>query len=310
MDRIKAYALSIGILLAVPLCPIGVSAEGVCTQTTRAALRACLGEGNDDYWIGYGNCLNLGDDEVSNECFAETIGSGTEKREECRTQMKARDEVCDALGQEAYSPLIDPANFVLPATAAANPNTYWPLIPGAEWVYENEEEEITVTVTGDTIEILGVVCTIVRDVVVEDGEPVEDTLDFYAQDNQGNVWYFGEISKNFEDGLLSDLDGSWRAGVDFAKPGILMKAAPVVGDIYRQEFLLGEAEDIAEVVSTTASESATAANCTGDCLQTKEYTPIEPGEIEYKYYAPGIGLILEEKPESGERLELISFFIP
>jgi hypothetical protein len=89
-----------------------------------------------------------------------------------------------------------------------------------------------------------------------------------------------------------------------------MEAAPEVGDAYRQEFFLGDAEDLGEILSTTGSEETPAASCDGDCVVTKDFTPIEPGHIEHKYYALGVGLILELDPESGERIELVEFEIP
>jgi hypothetical protein len=188
------------------------------------------------------------------------------------------------------------------------------MVAGYRWVYEGGDETITVTVTHKTIDILGVTCRVVTDVVKdEDGEVIEDTNDWYAQDVDGNVWYFGERSLAREDcdaceGLVST-DGSWKAGVNYAKPGIIMMwgdADLKVGKVYRQEFALGEAEDMAEVLSLTAEEKVGLASCEeGDnCLQTADYTPIEPDVLEYKYYKPGIGLILEVDPESGDRVEL------
>ena len=159
------------------------------------------------------------------------------------------------LGPAPYNPRIEPSQFVDPndigGSVAANP--YLPLTAGTRYVYRNPQsgEKVVVDVTHKTIEIAGVRCRIVHDVAsdLESGEVIEDTDDFVAQDLQGNVWYFGEVSRNYEDGLLVDLEGSWRAGVDGAKPGILMKAAPQVGDTYRQEFMFGEAEDLAEVLN-------------------------------------------------------------
>ncbi len=138
---------------------------------------------------------------------------------------------------------------------------------GNIWVYEVEEEVITVTVLDETRDILGIESIVVRHVVEEDGELVEDTFDWYAQDSDGNVWYRGELSRDYEDGELSDIDGPWEAGVAGAKAG----------------------------------------SCSGACLQNLKYTPIEPGEQEYKYYKPGTGMILETKPGSDERLELVDF---
>jgi hypothetical protein len=116
----------------------------------------------------------------------------------------------------------------------------------------------------------------------------------------------GELAQTFENGRLTDLEGSWTAGRDGAKPGMIMKAAPQVGDTYRQEFAPGDAEDAAEV-SATASATVPAASCGGTCVQRRDFTPIEPDVEEHKFYAPGIGLILELDVENGERGELVEF---
>jgi hypothetical protein len=126
----------------------------------------------------------------------------------------------------------------------------------------------------------------------------------------GNVWYFGEISQTFEDNELIELEGSWKTGRDGAKPGILVHAMPEVGNIYRQEFLLGDAEDIAQVVSLDAMpdlSDTNPADCSLGCLQTDEWTPIEEDSHEFKYYQAGVGFIKEEKPSTGEMVELVEF---
>jgi hypothetical protein len=192
----------------------------------------------------------------------------------------------------------------LPCEIIADPNTYFPLIPGTTRIYKGSGETITVTVTNDTKEILGVTCIVIHDVVEKGGEVIEDTFDWYGQDINGNVWYFGESVKDFEDGQLVSLDGSWEAGVDGAKPGIIMKASPQVGDTYRQEFFLGDAEDMGEVLSL--NESVTVPYGAYDnVLKTKDWTPIEPDVYEHKFYAPNIGTVMEINPETGDKVELI-----
>ncbi|MCL4232843.1 MAG: hypothetical protein KJ053_14790 [Dehalococcoidia bacterium] len=201
-----------------------------------------------------------------------------------------------------YRPAFDPSKFV---TAVDNP--YFPLKPGSRWVYESEDgsERVEVVVLAETRQVAGVTATVVRDTVTEDGELVEDTLDWYAQDSDGNVWYLGEDSKEYKDGKPASPAGSWEAGINGALPGIIMRGAPRPGDAYRQEFLKGEAEDMAEVVSTGGKESVKA-GAYQDVLVTKEWTPLEPKVVEHKSYAPGIGLILEVKVAGGKsRLELI-----
>jgi hypothetical protein len=278
-----------------------------CRQTAKAAREACGFEAKDDFWIAVGNCANLSDDDARKPCKAAAKEELAEAKEECGAQHDAREELCEALGPDPYDPAIDPSEFLSPDATAAAPNPFFPLVPGTTWTYEGPEETITVTVTDRTKVILDVTTIVVRDVVVDaEGEPVEDTDDYFAQHEDGTVWYFGELSRNFEDGELVDIEGSWTAGVDGAKPGIVMLADPMVGDVYRQEFLLGEAEDAAEVVDVAGTESVPGATCTGTCLVTRDFTPIEPDTEESKYYAPGVGLVLEIDLETGERTELVS----
>ena len=204
----------------------------------------------------------------------------------------------------AYPVTIDPADF-----GETIDNPWFPLSPGTTWIYEGESdgerERNEVTVTAETKTILGVTCVVVRDIVLIDGEVVEDTLDWYAQDVDGNVWYFGEASKDYEDGELVSTEGSWEAGVDGAQPGIIMLADPAVGDSYQQEYYEGEAEDQGKVVAT--GETVTVPYGTfKDVLVTEDINPFEPDAVEQKSYAPGVGLILAEYVQGGdERIELI-----
>jgi hypothetical protein len=286
----------------------GRRGDRACSRTAKAALRACRHEAQDDFWIAFGKCLNLADGDERRECIAEAEVALRETAKLCGEQHEAREEVCRLLGQAAYDPEIDPDDFLHPKQAARDPNPYFPLVPGSWWRYRHGEETIEVRVTDETTEILGVTCFVVTDVVREKGVLIEDTQDWFAQDKDGNVWYMGELAKNYEEGLFVNLDGSWRAGVDGAKPGLIMKASPRVGDVYRQEFLLGEAEDLARVLSLSGNESTEAASCQGSCVVTRELTPIEPGRHARKYYATGVGFILEISDE-GEREELVEYQI-
>jgi hypothetical protein len=172
-------------------------------------------------------------------------------------------------------------------------------------VYRSSDETVRVTVTNQVKIIDDVPCVVVRDVVEVDGELLEDTIDWFAQDVHGNVWYCGEATAEYEDGFPVNTGGSFQADVDGARPGLLMKAAPAVGDVYRQEFDLGNAEDAAEVVNLHGFAITPAASCRGDCLVTREFTPLSPGDEENKYYKPGIGMILTVNLETGERSKLV-----
>jgi len=203
-------------------------------------------------------------------------------------------------------PQIDPADFV---TVVDNP--YFPLVPGTTFFFEGTDAGEPVTnvtfVTHSTKMILGVQVTIVHDQGFEDGVLAEDTSDWYAQDKDGNVWYFGEDTKQLDHGgNVVSTEGSWEAGVDGARAGIVMLADPEVGDQYRQEFLRDVAEDSARVVNTDAS-TCVDYGCFTNVLVTKETSRLEPGLVEKKYYAPGIGVILENTVKGGEeRLELVN----
>jgi hypothetical protein len=211
----------------------------------------------------------------------------------------------ECIPDPTYNPSINPADFV-----AGVDNLLFPLVPGTRYVYQGGEETIEVTVTNDTKQILGVTTIVVRDVVSVGGEIIEDTYDWYAQDKTGDVWYFGEDTKDYEDGQLVSTKGSWEAGVDGAKPGIIMHATqPAIGVPYRQEYYACEAEDMAEVVSLNKSVTVPYGSF-DNCLQTRDFTPLEPGVNEYKYYAPGVGLVLEVDVQSGARTELIEVTTP
>jgi len=290
----------------------GRHAQRACSQTASSAYLACQYEVKDDYWIAKGNCYNDTEDQA--ECFAEAKDEYKETKGECGDQLEARKDLCEELGEDPYDPINElKPEFVDPADigGTVDPNPYFPLVPGYRWVYTGGGETITVMVTNETKEILGVTCRVVTDVVEEDGEVTEDTKDWYAQDLEGNVWYFGEISQEFVDGELVSIDGSWTAGEEGAKPGYLVKRFPEVDDIYRQEFALGDAEDWAKVLSLDAEESADYTTCKkeDECMQTVEGTPIEPDVSEYKFYKPGVGLILEVNAEDpSERVELVDFY--
>jgi hypothetical protein len=170
-------------------------------------------------------------------------------------------------------------------------NPYFPVVPGTRFTYrgavQNTPVVDIVTVTRNTRTIDGVKTREVRDQVFEDGVLTEDTLDWYGQDTQGNVWYFGELATQLPDGTH---DGSWTAGVDGAQPGHIMEAAPQVGDTYCQENAPGTAQDAGQVLSVTASRSVPYGSFTGNVLQTKDYSLLEP-KTENKFYAPGVGML-------------------
>ena len=200
---------------------------------------------------------------------------------------------------------INPAKF---AASVATPNPLFPLAPGTSrrvvGQTANGEEVILVEVTDQKKEILGVMTTVVRDRVWLEGHLIEDTFEWYAQDQDGNVWYFGEDEKEIEEGRVVSTAGSWQAGVDGAKAGVMMWAQPKVGSIYYQQYYEGEAEDIGEVLRLNETITVPFGRFEG-CLKTEETTHLEPDVLEHKYYCPGLGHALTVDLEAGgARFEL------
>jgi len=214
-----------------------------------------------------------------------------------------------AVAEQSTCPAIDPSNFGSDIT-----NIYFPLVPGTVFHYVNRiidgadtsYEQIEVSVLADTKIIDGVTCRTVHDGVTVDGQVTEDTYDWYAQDKDGNVWYFGEHTKSMKDKSGSTSEGSWKAGEQNACPGIVMWANPGAhkGEIYYQEFLPGTAEDQAQVINTNSKVSVPYGTFS-NCIQTKEFTNLEPGVVEYKYYAANVGLLKTEMTSGGNEFEAL-----
>ena len=188
-----------------------------------------------------------------------------------------------------YGPKFDPDSFVHRVD-----NRLFPLVPGTQFVYKGEEdgeEETNVTLVMKTRKhILGISAVVVLDRVFVGGELKEKTFDWYAQDTRGNVWYLGEDTEELEDGKIVSTEGSWEAGVKGARAGIIMPAHPAVGQHYRQEFFVGEAEDEAQVVDRGLDITVPYGSF-HDCIKTVEWTRLEPGIKEAKFYCPGVGFV-------------------
>jgi hypothetical protein len=202
---------------------------------------------------------------------------------------------------------LDPADFTTEID-----NSYWPMSPGSRWVYRetsgDEVQRVVVTVTDRTKTIDGIEARVVHDLVTTpDGEKVEDTFDWYAQDSKGNVWYLGEDTKEYEDGKVASTEGSWEHGVDGAEAGIIVAAEPKQGLAYREEYYAGEAEDAAEVLSVEGKVQVPF-GFFGDAMITRNYSGIEPKVEELKFYARGVGPVLELLVSGGSgRAELLSY---
>ena len=299
---------------------IAIFAVGPCSSAAVSMRQACAVDVIDDILEGTAICTDIADDDDRNDCLADVELDKDENEEECEAVFDARLELCADLNDAAHEPMFGTdfaADFVNPldigSTVPANP--WFPLVTGNRWVYEGVDETIEVVITDQTKLIDGITCVVVIDTVSEDGVVVEITGDWYAQDLTGNVWYCGEISRNFEvfagdvpeEPELVDIDGSWKAGRDGSEAGILLPFAPVVGETIRQELAYGEAEDVVRIESLDATETTPGGACDGDCLMTTDFTPLEPGVAENKFYAPGLGLIVEVDLETGDRVELVEF---
>jgi hypothetical protein len=211
------------------------------------------------------------------------------------------------LPQAAEPVELDPADFV-----PSIDNPYWPMKPGSRWVYretdaEGTEQRVVVTVTNRTKAIQGIEATVVHDQVTEDGELIEDTQDWYAQDKWGGLWYLGEDTTEYENGKPVNKKGSWEAGVDGAQAGLIIPPSPEVGMSYRQEYYAGEAEDRGRILSLDELIEVPFGSY-DDVLMTRDWTPLEPDVLEHKFYAKGVGPVLALGLSGGVgREELISF---
>jgi hypothetical protein len=208
----------------------------------------------------------------------------------------------------AAADALDPADFT---TEIDNP--WWPMTPGSRWVYretdsEGARQKVVVTVMDRTKAIAnGIEARVVHDVVTEDGKFVEVTDDWYAQDQDGNVWYLGEDTTEYENGKPVSTAGSFEAGVDGAEAGIIVPAEPKPGMTYRQEYYKGEAEDQGEIVSLDEQAQVPFGHFE-PALMTKDTNPLEPKVNEFKFFARGVGPVLAIAVSGGsDREELLSY---
>jgi hypothetical protein len=202
---------------------------------------------------------------------------------------------------------------ILPADFRPNiDNPWFPMTPGKTYVYAGNKDgkpSLDLVVPSTRTKVIdGVTVRVVEDRLYLSNHLAERTSDYYAQDRCGNVWYFGEDTAELTpDGRVKTREGSWHAGVHGAKPGIFMYAHPRVGQSARQEYLKGQAEDHFAVLRRGVAVKVPFKSFP-DGLLTKEWTPLEPGVLDHKYYARGIGTVLEQTVKGGdERNELVSF---
>jgi hypothetical protein len=294
-------------LLLIALMVSGLAFNGeardFCRQTAQDILTSCRNAAQSDYSLALAKCDNVADPAARVQCQSQASADLNDAQQTCQEQNDVRLAACDRLGGAPYDPVIDPSNFV---TRIDNP--YFPLTPGTTFIYEGQTaqgfEHDEFAVTHNTRVIQGVTCVEVHDSVTVDGQLTEDTLDWFAQDRDGNVWYFGENTHELEDGLITTIDGTFMAGVNGDKAGIIMKAHPAIGDFYRQEFSLANAEDFADTLSLTETVTVPAGTF-HNCLKSQETTPLETDLLEHKFFAPGVGNVLTVDATTGDREELV-----
>ena len=324
--NVSKYA-ALMLLISIPTgqAVAEIPEPSACVGTAWTMARACRNDLRDDFYTTKASCKNIAKKKDRNDCLALAAEEMEEAKEACPEQRMARIDVCDLLSEDRYDPdplldkhikFVDPDD--IPDIWPLNP--YFSLAVGHTYVLragEDFEETVIVTVTDEIREINGVDCRVVVDAVViagedeEEGgveyESVEITDDYYAQSQIGDVYYCGEVSRNFEDDYLADLDGSFISGIEYAKAGTLAKVIPAVGDAIRQEFAPGEAEDVIEYVALAAVPSAEeggdnpAFPCApGGCVKTLDSSPLEPADTEFKYYIAGTGFVMASAMEDGE----------
>ncbi len=325
-DRTPRLLLLLGVALATATNAGAASRPGYCTATAQAQLVACRAEVSDEYSIATAICINESDSTDRARCNREATAARDEKSDLCVDQLAARKEVCAEVGEGRYDPNFDEANFVRDFRRPGVSNPYLPLAIGNTWDYASQSETGHIEVLSDTKRIDDVTCLVVRDQVSVDGRPKEDTDDWFAlARSSGDVWYCGEEVKDYEffpgdrpqNPELVAIDGSFKVDRDGAKPGIFVLARPVKGQFIRQEYSLGNAEDVFDVLETNyvygrrpeldelVPRDLADYLCGAGCVVTGESTPIEPDAFARKYYAPGIGVFLETTPATGEVNRLI-----
>ena len=277
---------------------------------------------DDEEYIDY--TITLLEWEGVYELDEEMVITGSLSRDDIEDHFDGDDNIeyehiffnCDEEGDGEIPdelPDVNEAEFSNPTNIT---NPYYG--PPAGYIYEYQgyeledgelpdeaSEVIYIERRAETRVVMGINSIIQRDYVMEDGVILEDTDDWLAQDDDGNLWYMGELSKNYdEDGNFIGTEGSWEAGVDGALPGYWLPADPFVGQVYYQEWYEGEAEDYAEVIAINETVE-TDLGIFENVLVTKDINPFEEDVYELKYYAPGTGFIKEEKYEDGELVEVV-----
>ena len=324
-----AFIPGLLLLLGVPDTTVAAGAAAgngkYCTQTANLVHRACGFEADDSFLRGAAACINIEDAAERQACL--TGGRDDRKAgfELCSAQKTARLGICAAVGEHRYDPDFSPELFESDFHNLATTNRYMPLTIGNRWEYSGSRERVKIEILNRTKTIAGVNCIVQRDQVFVAGFIAEDTADWFAQAKDGNVWYCGEEVKDYEtfpgdwpvSPELVSIDGSFKVDRDLAKPGIIFLADPRPGRTYREEMSIANAEDVSQVIATDyrygqdpqldrfVPQGLVQLLCRGDCVVTDAFTAKAPTVVERKYFAPGIGFILQVVPATGDKVQLI-----
>lgn len=297
-----------------------------CSASARLLHAACGLDADADRLVARAKCEHVADDAARTQCLAESKQARADAGDLCRGQLATRRAACKVLGEARYEPAWEPARFDHDFRKLSNPNPYFPLGIGNRWEYRGGNERNVVEVLDRTKLIAGVTCVVLRDLVWQTGRLVEATDDWFAAGRDGSSWYCGEEVKDYESYKgdrprrpeLVSFDGSFKHGRDHDKGGLIMPAQPRRGQVYLEEFSLGNAEDVSEILSDNYAWGGGKAAldrlvprdlalllCNADCIVTKNYSLLEPGDYALKYYARGIGFFLETMPQDDETLQLV-----
>lgn len=325
MDKSTIVRLAALAAATLSVSPTAVAShERACSDTSHLMRWACHAEARNDYLVETARCFNESETDEKYECRLDAWETYRDDRGTCEDQLEARVGVCEDIGEAPYDPSFEVEDFEVDLSGLTTPNPYYPMAVGHTWTYGGDED-IAIEVLNETKLIDDINCFVVRDVVSVDGRLVEDTDDWFAVARaDGAIWYCGEEVKDFEyfDGdspslpELVAIDGSFKVERDRARAGVFFPGNPQVGAIYRQEFDLGNAEDMAEVISIDYSygndpqldelvpQELAEILCNNDCVVIAESTPIEPDVFERKYFAPGIGFFLGTNPPDEESVQI------
>jgi hypothetical protein len=287
----------------------------VCTQTSQIALKACNSGERESYLLSIGTCYNFLNENKKEDCLRASKRNLDDRIKLCNEQFNARNEVCRELGGGAYNPQIIHLDFVKPFKSVLG-NQYFPLKPGTLLTYRKVSADGNESilrdyfyVTNSEKNILGVTCRGVwATTKTKEGELKSSTLRWYAQDKENNVWSFGEVAQQFDQGLLIGARGSWNAGLNEAMPGIGMYAdfKGHAGKAFRQQFILGKVENVTRIIGTVDKLPLLKKNSKlpkavhGPYLHVQEFSPLSPESLTIpinKFYALGVGLVLTVAPD-------------